>query len=367
MAAQGITTLISTSIDTFAYLTSTWTSAYPVVPTRRMFCVVTADAFFVVTSSADPAHLKMAGVEDVGVYVADQANPGDALLRELSSRKPDLNIAALELPDLDAGLYAQVTEGLSRGAGSVVDAWPTLMRTRMVKDRWEIHELKRMGLVMAEATRRAAAETRAGETEIDYIRRANDYAVMHEAVDGGVLVMGSGPRAGIHHTAAINRRMEPGDIVRVDLSRRGPLGYYGDIGRTLFVGDPTGVQLERFKVTAAGLTAIEKALVPGGRVGDAAVACKAVYEEAGFELAFPLCGHGMGLTLHEEPVIEPNCDVICVPDMMFAAEAVLKIGFDELRLVHSEQYHLESLVRVTESGPHVMASAGKEPVVISAG
>ena len=126
-------------------------------------------------------------------------------------------------------------------------------------------------------------------------------------------------------------------------------------------------QLERFKVTAAGLTAIEKALVPGGRVGDAAVACKAVYEEAGFELAFPLCGHGMGLTLHEEPVIEPNCDVICVPDMMFAAEAVLKIGFDELRLVHSEQYHLESLVRVTESGPHVMASAGKEPVVISAG
>jgi Xaa-Pro dipeptidase len=365
MAEAGLSALVSTSIDSFAYMTATWNCAYPAVPTRRLFTVTWADGFFAVTSSADPTELLVSGLDDVVIYTADGADPGETLLGELKRRGLLRDAIGLELPELDARLHAQLLAGLEPHA-RVVDGWPALMRTRMIKDRWEVAELARMGEVAATATRIAAERTRAGDTEIDFVRHANDYAVMHEASDGGLLVMGSGPRAAIHHSAATTRRLAVGDIVRVDLSRRGPLGYHGDIGRTLFVGEPGPLQAERFGVVAAGLGAIEDALVPGARVGDAARACQEVFAAAGYDGTFRLHGHGMGLTLHEEPVIEPDCDVLCEANMVFAAEAVLKIGLDEETLAHEEQYHLESLVCVTESGNRILASAGKDVLQIAA-
>jgi Xaa-Pro aminopeptidase len=364
MAKSDIETVVSTSIDTFAYMTATWCSAYPAVPTRRMFTVTSQDAFFAVTSSADPAQLLLSGLEDTVIYAADEADPGEVLLGELERRGLLRGVIGLELPELDARLHGQLVAGME-GRARVVDGWPPLMRTRVIKDEWEVAELGRMGAIAAEATRLAAERTSVGDTEIDFIRHANDHAVMHEACDGGVLVMGSGPRAGIHHTAATARRLEPGDIVRVDLSRRGPFGYHGDIGRTLFVGSPTPLQEERFHVVAAGLGAIEEGLVPGARIGDAALACQAVFAAAGYDATFRLHGHGMGLTLHEDPIIEAACDVTCEPNMVFAAEAVLRIGLDSATLAHEEQYHLESLVHVTESGNRILATAGKDVLTIS--
>jgi Xaa-Pro aminopeptidase len=365
MSDAGVSTLVSTSIDSFAYMTAAWCSAYPAVPTRRMFAVTTEDGFFAVTSSADPTPLLLAGVEDMVLYRADEDDPADALLQELDRRGLLGGVIGVEMPELEVRVHARLMAGMD-GHARVVDGWPPLLKTRMIKDDAEVAELGRMGRVAAEATRLAAERTSAGDTEIDFVRHANDYAVMHEMYEGGVLVMGSGPRAGIHHTAATARRLERGDIVRVDLSRRGPLGYHGDIGRTVFVGDPTPQQEERFHVLAEGLGAIEQGLVPGARIGDAALACQQVFASAGYGANFRLHGHGMGLTLHEDPVIEPDCDLVCEPNMVFAAEAVLKIGLDEATLAHDEQYHLESLVHVTGSGNEILASAGKDVLTIAA-
>jgi Xaa-Pro aminopeptidase len=364
MSDAGISTLVSTSIDSFTYMTGVWCSAYPAVPTRRMFAVTTEDGFFAITSSADPTPLRQAGIEDMVLYRADEDEPAAVLLSELERRGLLGDVIGVELPELDAAVHARLMGGME-GRARVVDGWPPLLKTRMIKDDVEVAELGRLGKIAAEATRLAAERTRAGDTEIDFVRHANDYAVMHEMYEGGVLTMGSGPRAGIHHTAATSRKLERGDIVRVDLSRRGPLGYHGDIGRTLFVGDPAPLQEERFHVLAAGLGAIEQGLVPGARIGDAAIACQHVFASAGYGAKFRLHGHGMGLTLHEEPVIEPDCDLICQPNMVFAAEAVLKIGLDEATLAHDEQYHLESLVHVTESGNEILASAGKDVLTIA--
>jgi Xaa-Pro aminopeptidase len=365
MADAGIDAAVSTSIDSFAYLTSTWCSAYPVVPTRRLFTVVSDDGFFAVSSSADAEHLRAHDVEDIVVYAADIDDPAEILLRELKHRNLINQCVAIELPELDSRLHAALTAGID-GSTPTIDAWPVIWKTRVRKDEWELTELRRMGEIMADATRLAAAETRAGETEIDYARRANDYAFNHEAIDGGVLVMGSGERAAIHHSAPTPRRLQPGDMVRIDLSRRGPLGYHGDIGRTLFVDAPGPDQEERFRITAAGLTAIEQALIPGARVGDAALACDTLFAGAGYTYTFPLHGHGMGLTLHEDPVIDPTSDVICEPDMVFAAEAILKVGIDERSSTASEAYHLESLVLVTETGSEVLATAGTDILTIPA-
>jgi Xaa-Pro dipeptidase len=363
MAEMGISTLVSTSFESFAYLTATWCSAYPVVPTRRLFAVITSDDFFVVSSSADPAHLREKEVEDVVIYTADVEDPAEALLRALRHRNLMSGTIALELPELDTRVHAALAAGIE-GHATEVDGWPALWRTRVLKDPWELSELRRLGEVMAEGSRLAASQTRAGDTEIDFARRANDYAFDHEAVDGGVVTMGSGERAAVHHTAPTHRRLQAGDIVRIDVSRRGPLGYFGDIGRTLFVGQPGREQEERFHVLAAGLTAIEEGLLPGRRIGDAALACGAVFEDAGFGRTFSLHGHGIGLTLHEDPVIEPACDIICEPDMVFAAEAILKIGYDPATFTAQEAYHLESLVQVTETGNEVMATAGKDVLTI---
>jgi Xaa-Pro dipeptidase len=60
------------------------------------------------------------------------------------------------------------------------------------------------------------------------------------------------------------------------------------------------------------------------------------------EPAIRFLGHGLGLSLHEEPFIAAHSDTVLEPGMVFAVEPIFVDG--------REGYHLEDNLLVTEDG-----------------
>ncbi|MDO8747038.1 MAG: type I methionyl aminopeptidase, partial [Thermodesulfovibrionales bacterium] len=102
-------------------------------------------------------------------------------------------------------------------------------------------------------------------------------------------------------------RLNEGDIISIDLGVYSD-GFYGDGAVTLPVGEVSPLAKKLLKVTEEALyKGIDKA-VPRNRVSDISSAIENYVKANGFSVVKAFVGHGIGMSLHEEPQI-PNFGV----------------------------------------------------------
>jgi len=107
------------------------------------------------------------------------------------------------------------------------------------------------------------------------------------------------------HGLPNKKELREGDIVTIDigviLNR-----WHGDHAYTFAIGDPGPEVIQLMKVTKEALyKGIEKAIA-GNRIGDIAFAIQEHTERKnGYGVVRELVGHGLGLSLHEDPQV-PN-------------------------------------------------------------
>jgi Xaa-Pro dipeptidase len=179
-----------------------------------------------------------------------------------------------------------------------------------------------------------------GMTEQDLAHRLAD---SFAALGGDKLTMLSvtaGERTTMLNGDATDRPIRQGDVVRIDVI--GTVGnYYCDVARTAVVGvaDP---QLD--DLWAKLVLCRDEALAmirPGAST-------QAIYRRYVERLerwglpVFHFLGHGLGLTLHEEPYLNRFSDIVLVPGMVLAVEPLVVL--DQVGL------QLEEAVVVTEDG-----------------
>lgn len=110
------------------------------------------------------------------------------------------------------------------------------------------------------------------------------------------------PNDWVVHGIPGNYTLKEGDIVGIDL---GALykGYNSDMAETYMIGKVPEETKKFLKVGKdALLKAIEKARV-GNRVGDISSTIQTIVEGEGYSVVKELVGHGVGKTLHEDPMI----------------------------------------------------------------
>ena len=207
------------------------------------------------------------------------------------------------------GYEVASTDALARARETKTDAETD--RLRRVQ-RAAIRGIARAEAILAEATvdpedGDGAVRWNGGVLSTERLRRqVNEVLAAHGVRDAGNTVIGAGATAAdLHYTGTDVIR--PGETVLLDVSPRGPDGYYGDVTRT-FAVDPDGGWERRayLAVEAAREAALEE--VAGG------VPAATVHEEAAAELAahgFRVdspevgfthsTGHGVGVSLHEGP------------------------------------------------------------------
>lgn len=106
------------------------------------------------------------------------------------------------------------------------------------------------------------------------------------------------------HGVPNGRILQEGDIVSIDTVTN-LKGYFGDSAITFPVGEIDEESKKLLEVTEKSRTiGIEMAVV-GNRLGDIGHAIQQYVEKNGFSVVRDYAGHGVGLSMHEDPMV-PN-------------------------------------------------------------
>lgn len=178
------------------------------------------------------------------------------------------------------------------------------------------------------------------------------------------------------HGFPFGKTLSNGDIVGLDLGIDHK-GYFTDSAVTVVIpgSNPAGWRSsyeEKQKLASTTFRCLKRTLKycrPGYRLGDIGYAVQSLAEKRGYSVVKKLVGHGVGYSLHEEPLI-PNYGkrgegIRLKPGMVLAIEPMLNAGTDNVILDQKDGWtfrtadgfpsaHFEWTVAITEREPIVL-------------
>ncbi|MFW5792969.1 MAG: aminopeptidase P family protein [Bacteroidota bacterium] len=203
-------------------------------------------------------------------FGADKAYNIDSLLDVL----PDLlkNTNRIYLHSKDKSIKNQLLEiyDIIGKAIDIKEIDPIIHEMRVIKDDWEISQIKQAVQVTAFAHQRVWKTVSPGQkeyeaqAEIEYVYRKNGLGV------GFYSIVGSGPNATVLHHFKNNREMQSGDLLLVDIGASSRAGYSADITRTVPVnGKFSTEQKVLYKLVLKAFEEGVKELSPENKILDA--------------------------------------------------------------------------------------------------
>jgi methionyl aminopeptidase len=167
--------------------------------------------------------------------------------------------------------------------------------------------------------------------------------------------------------------LRDGDIINIDVAVIKD-GWFGDTSRMYYVGEPNKQARKLVDTTYSALWAGIRAVRPGATLGDVGYAIQSVAEKAGFSVVRDYCGHGIGMTYHDEPEVrhygKPGTGVVLKPGMLFTIEPMINAGraatveLDDGWTVETRDGSLsaqwEHMVTVTATGYEVLTLSPAE-------
>jgi len=177
----------------------------------------------------------------------------------------------------------------------------------------------------------------------------------------------------IVHGIPSSRVLKEGDILSLDF---GVIhhGYYGDAAVTYPVGDITDPAEKIISVARKSFFKGVEQIKTGNRISDISHAVQNYVESQGFSIIRNFVGHGIGLSLHEEPQIPnfgaPGRGPRIKQGMTLAIEPMISAGSWEVKILSdnwtavtkdkSLSAHYENTVAVTKDGVEILSLLSDE-------
>ena len=163
-----------------------------------------------------------------------------------------------------------------------------------------------------------------------------------------------------------SRKIKNGDVVSIDLVLSYK-GYHADATRTYIIGNVSDDVRNLVIDTKDAFYAGVKKVKDGARVKDISRAIEDYAHAHGLSVVEELCGHGIGLEMHEDPDV-PNFDdnnrTRLKAGMVIAIEPMLNLGSKEVALLDDDwtvvtkdgkpSSHYENTVLVTKDGYEIL-------------
>jgi Xaa-Pro aminopeptidase len=173
------------------------------------------------------------------------------------------------------------------------------------------------------------------------------------------LFFGAGERTLLGHPEAERTALRDGALWRTDFGARLAGGICGDVARTGVVGAASAAQIEIFSVVRAAQDAAATVMEPGRPAREVFRACKKEFELNQIPFLVPHVGHGIGVGLHEAPVLEPRNETPLAEGMVIMVEPFA------MRPDRGEAYHTEDMVLVTSDGPRWLTEPQRDLLLIA--
>src|ERR1700752_2762650 len=279
----------------------------------------------VVVPRLELASLKESAVTELGLAVHDWVdgdNPyrlvADALGGAPAEQSGRLAVATAVTDSMPALHLLPLADVL--GVVPVL-ATDVLRRLRMIKDAAEIDSLRRAGAAIDRVHALVPEFLVPGRTEADVAADIAESIVAEGHSEVAFIIVGSGPHGADPHHECSDRELRAGDIVVVDIGGPYEPGYNSDSTRTYSIGKPDPEVARRYAVLQRAQQAAVEAGRPGGAAEQVDAVARDVLAAEGLADAFVhRTGHGIGLSVHEEPYIVAGNALPLEAGMAFSVE-----------------------------------------------
>jgi Xaa-Pro dipeptidase len=301
MAERGLDCLVAMSPENVTYCSGAAIPSQRTVRSRLAACVIPLEGETEVVAVRLEAPLvsEQSRLDRVTAYREFAEDPVEVVARAVRERGPQSGGIGVETTYLPARHYEKL-RGLLSGA-RLVAVDELLEELRMIKTADELAAIKGIGAAAERIAGEACAEVAAGDTE----RTLGELITRKYGDAGGdqltMLVVGAGERSAHPNAPPTDRELRAGDVVRIDVIGTSG-GYYSDVARTAVVGEPTDEQRCIYEV----LMDVHSRALEALRPGIASAEVYGIYADAMDRARLPayhFLGHGLGITLHEEPFI----------------------------------------------------------------
>ncbi|MDP2872188.1 MAG: Xaa-Pro peptidase family protein [Bacillota bacterium] len=300
---------------------------------------------FIVCSWEEAQAKAESWIADIRSYVEFQVSPMQLLADVLRERGLAAGRLGLDMRGLASLDYLELRELVP--SARIVDGTSVMARARMIKTAKEVERLREAAEVTDRVIRDVFSPIAEGMTECEVATRLKTHLLCAGADSIAFTIFAGGANSSITHPAASDYRLRRGDLIRTDFG--GAFGeYLSDLARTAVVGAPQQEHVAMY----ATLWEIHQALIaqmtPGTRASDLFHSCRRLYEASGIPFSRAHIGHGIGLNVHEHPVLSPRTDEILQPNMVICLE-----------ISHTtpgvSRYHLEDTVVVGQAHPAILS------------
>ena len=184
--------------------------------------------------------------------------------------------------------------------------------------------------------------------ELEYRLRKNG----SEKVPFDVIVA-SGYRSSLPHGVASSKIIKEGELVVVDFGAVVG-GYCSDMTRSFVIGAPSKEQQKIYDTVLNAQELTLSSIEPGENSADIDKIARNYFQKFGYSEFFGHgLGHGVGIEVHEEPVLSPKGDSMLEPGMVFTIEPGIYFeGWGGIRI--------EDLVVIREDKIEVLTKSSKE-------
>lgn len=277
---------------------------------------------------------------EVKGYAVELIKRGEHVTQKIARQHQQGKLAVDTLPIESWRLLAKEVGGEEK----LEPTFQLFRQLREVKDAEEIR-LIREACKMADAGMKAAAETiRPGVTQKQIATQA-EYAMRKAGSDGVAFetIVSTGECCAFPHGSKFDKTVCAGDFVTVDLGATNQF-YRSDITRTFIAGKPTEKQQRIYEAVQAAHQRGYSKITPGVLAQKVDWAAWRTIDKAGFgDFFVHNLGHGVGLEVHEAPVLGPDSqDILQAGNVVTVEPGIYLPGYGGVRI--------EDTVLVTENG-----------------
>jgi ectoine hydrolase len=352
MAERGLDAVVATSPENVAYASGAAPPSQKTVRSRLAAAIIPAEGETEVIAVAleGPVVRTQSRLDSIQLYQEFVEDPIEVFAQSLRRRGLDQGTVGVEETHLSHADYSKLAATLPKARFVPVDEF--FSDLRIVKTAAEIEAIRDIGAAAVRIHDDVCATFGAGATE----REIANFVAERYAEEGGdgltMLVVGSGPRSAAVNAPATSRVLEQGDMLRLDIIGT-KAHYHSDVARTAVVGEPTDEQQQVYDLLLDVHRRCLEALRPGVLSSDV----YRIYREAMKAADLPpyhFVGHGLGITLHEEPFVN---ELKSIP-----LEEGMVLCIEPLTLLEGRfGIQIEDEVLITADGYEPFSEAGELP------
>lgn len=225
---------------------------------------------------------------------------------------------------------------------------------RTVKTKRELRYIQKAAKLTDKAFLHVLPMVRPGVSEIDLALEL-EFFMRHSGADkvGFDIIVASGWRSAMPHAQTSARKLKKGDLVIFDLGAVCS-GYHSDMTRTVVLGKASLKQKKIYSIVSQAQRMVLERIRPGQKAGEVDFLARKVIKEAGYDGRFGHnLGHGVGLEIHEAPILSQGSKQQLQPGMVVTIEPGIYLPrFGGVRV--------EDLIVLSPQGAKVLTCFTKE-------